>query len=424
MAAMSVRRFGTLSAPVAVVVLLLLASRSDAGAVTPLRDPVTYMGQTMLARSDLVARGAAPADLCKVGLGAYFMVFEVDEVLYGRDGVRRVQLIGSDPSEFPLPKQPCVLFLRHLDGARYEPTGIVDTTGAEGAVRLKALKSYIGIEETRGPRAKRRALHDLLMKNLRSGDRFLRWSAARELAHFTEKNGRYFSRKDLKEMRARSAQGESPVFRDLLHSAVTQIAHSLGESGKPRHADHSTAKDLGTGPPGYARLCSAYLAPGASAQHRLAALRELCTKFLRYAGPALIKALGDPSAKVRELAAYQLGQGEVDAAKKPLTDLLANESSKKVLSAAVRSLGILGARKALPEILDLGKDPDMLRTVALAAGRIGGKRARDWLLALRSMHSGASKADRDIRNLVDFIESPAFARQEKLLKKIRDRKVR
>jgi HEAT repeat protein len=384
-------------------------------------DPVTYLGSKMLPRADLVVLGSV-AESHRLGTAATTGRFTVTEVLAGSEARKAILLLAADASLLPGKRTECVLFLRRLGEGRYEPVGRVELFGASRDGKLETLRAYLRIEAMKDGKVKRKTLHDLLMKNLASDDPFLFFSAARELANFTKKNGEHFTDADARAMQKRAARTSNAVLKELLAAALQNLGKKLevdtdpaaGESGKPRTPPSVEFKEL----------AAAWRKGKLRAEARTALVRELCTRHLRHAGQILLEALEDEDAEVRELAARNLGEAEVGAARQPLTRLLTREKSRAVRRAAVRSLGILRAKDALPAILELGRDPELLRPVAFAAARIGGTEAREFLEGLRRTHSGASKHEETVRKLVDFLLSDEFAAQEEAMRKIRRKRLK
>jgi hypothetical protein len=62
--------------------------------------------------------------------------------------------------------------------------------------------------------------------------------------------------------------------------------------------------------------------------------------------------------------------------------------------------------------------------VAFAAARIASPEATSYLTGLKAAHPGGSDADREIRELVDFLLSEGFRKQEDALTEIRRKRVR
>jgi hypothetical protein len=399
------------------ILLLLTALLADSSAF---KDPVTYLGKRMLPRTDLVALGQV-IEANRVGTAASVARFSLTEVLAGKESRKTVLLISPDPSSLPEKRTECVLFLRRLDDGRYEPLGRVELRGRGRATKLDTLKEYLRIEAIGDGEKKRKALRDLLMKNLVSDDPFLFFSAARELAHFTERNGSLLSEEDARVIARRAAGTGNAVLKELL-------ATSLANLGRGPEQDKGDAEGVPkTGLPksrAFKELASTWRKGGLGTRERLALVRELCTRHLRHAGPILVEALGDADSEIRELAAQNLGEAKFAAAEAPLIRLLTRERKPRVLRAAIRSLGVLKSKAALPAILELARDPDLIRPVAFAAARIGGPEARAYLAGLRASHSGESKRERSIRKLVDFLLSEAFARQEEAMEKIRLRRLK
>lgn len=388
-------------------------------------DPVTVMGENVLPKTDLVVRGRPRAEE-RLGFGAGISRFEVEEVVLGKEERKVLLVLSTDAGFFGPESTPTVAFLHRLGDGRYEGVARVDLVGEDADLRLSALRSYLEIETTKDADAKRDALHDLLMEHLRSGRRFLVWSAARELAHFTAQNADRFTPEDAAAIRGRALAAREPVLRSLLETA-------LGNLGAERREEEAPAAEGGEvpvdrhgipAPVEFRKMAAAFREGIESAEERLRLVRAATARYLRYAEPLLLSALSDEDGDVREAAARGLGEGLFAGAEEPLRQLLARERDRDVLRAAIDTLGYLKSKEALPAILELAKDPELERSGAFAAARIGGPLARDWLTTLRTLHSGDGEADRRMTALLDFLDSEDFVRQEEALEKVRREKLR
>ena len=221
-------------------------------------------------------------------------------------------------------------------------------------------------------------------------------------------------------MTKKAAATSNQVLKELLGTAL----RNLGREGEAKEAEARP------GPRArlpasreFRKLHAEWKKGGLPAAARLALLREVVTRHLRHAAPILLVALRDEDPRIRELAAQNLGEAKVEEAEGPLLTLLTRERESTVLRAAVRSLGVLRSKKALPAVVELGQDPELLRPVAFAAARIGGPEGRAYLEGLRATHSGTSEREITVRKLVDFLLSEEFAKQEEAMEKVRRRRL-
>jgi len=406
------------SARISIVLLLLTALL--VAAESSVEDPVTYLGENMLRKTDAVLRGEAAAPKI-LPTGAHVLRFTVQEVLSGTETGKTVLLVAGSPDLLPPKGTFAILFLKRLGRGRYEPVGLVDATGRDAKARVATLRRYLEIEIMTGAAEKRKALRDFLLTNLESKDVFLRWSAAREMAHFTRRNGPYLKAAHLARIRAARAKGKDKSFLSLLDTALAQ-------AGAPPEPGPKTPGTAVKGPDGpeyreLRRLIERWKKAPVKAADRLDIIRQVTARWLKHAAPLLMDALDDSDAAVRRAAALQLGEGEFTAAEPALRKRLSEERDRDVLGALIHSLGLLGSEKALPKILVLGKAKDLTRGVAFAAARIGGDLAGEWLDTLLATHNRETEEDRAMRRLLIFLRSKAFARQEKALAEIRKRRL-
>ena len=79
-----------------------------------------------------------------------------------------------------------------------------------------------------------KALHLLLMGNLMSGDNFRMWSAARELAHFTEKNANLFTKEEISTIAGKASTATDDVLEELLRTSLDNLGLALYRRSEPR----------------------------------------------------------------------------------------------------------------------------------------------------------------------------------------------
>ena len=73
-----------------------------------------------------------------------------------------------------------------------------------------------------------KALHLLLMGNLMSGDNFRMWSAARELAHFTDKNAKLFTKEEIVTIAGKPSTATDDVLEELLRTSLDNLGYVAG----------------------------------------------------------------------------------------------------------------------------------------------------------------------------------------------------
>ena len=392
---------------------------------------VTFMGRNLLGKTDVVARGEIKS-VSRLPSGPAIATFEVEEILWGnaRGEPPRIALLSVDPSSFPPVDVTCVYFLTRLSRGRYESVGRVDLSDRGGPSRLETLRLYLEIEGRQDAGERRAALHDLLMANLVSGDEFKIYSAARELAHFTAVSPESFDDADRERIRQKIATSRNRLLVELLQTALRNLG---GAAALPAEeaADTTGSPALPAArpavlppPDSYRELEAAWQAGGLSRDERRFVIKAIATRHLAHSGPVLLDALADPDPEVRWIAAINLGEALVLEATAPLLRVLASEKDDRVIEAAIQSLGVLGAGSALKSIVGFADKPAFVRSVAFAAARIGGPDAGAFLDQLLATHAGPDEADKTIRDLVEFLRSRDFTRQEEMLDKIRRRRLR
>ncbi len=406
------------------IVLLILAGTVLAAG--SLKDPVTYLGQTMLPKADIVVSGVVVRSNT-LSTGATLTRFKVDEVLHGRERARTILLISPDPEQFPPVGVPVAYFLRRIGRERFEIAGRIELIGVEGPDRLGTLKRYLEIEALKDPQRKRRELHDYLMENLGAGRRFLVWSAARELANFTKKNAGFFTREDIAAIRNKARISSEAMLKDLLADVIENIGdisrELTAEGDSPPEPVEPRRPKL---PPSSAflKLERAWKEGGLSVEARRMIVLTVCARHLLHGGPLLVDALSDEDVEIRRLAALNLGEAGYEPAAEPLLHRLGTEDDQKVIAAAIQSLGILRVERARAIIIRFAEDKTLRRPVLFALARIDNEECRAFLEEVRSALAGKTGDQAELRKLVDFLLSDDFRKQEDALRKIRTRRLR
>jgi hypothetical protein len=397
--------------------LLLLAPLLGSAALpaaAAVEDPVSRMGKTLLAKSDLVVRGEVGRS-SRLGAGISVLRFAVTDTLHGTAPGATLTVLTDDPDAAPAPGIACVLFLAHLSGDRYRIVERMDLADRDGPMKEKTLKAYLAIENLSEPGPKRRALHDLLMENLGGGDTFLVYSAARELAHFTEANAEFFTAEDSAAIAAKRQTTRDPLLADLLQTALDRLPPppAAGESAPP------APRPLRS--PDFERLSAALAAGIEGVEDRRSAIAAVCARHLRHAGPILLAALGDDDPVIREMAAREAGEAGLAEAVAPLVAILGRETDKTVIRGAIQGLGLLRAAEAFPALGAFAAEPGLVRAVATAAMRIGEPETVEFVRALRASRGAAEP---ELADFLDFLLSDRFVEQEAVLSRVRAARLR
>jgi len=410
--------------PLLLILLLLLNSSGLAGDAG--KDPVTYLGQTMLPKADIVVSGAVERSNT-LATGATLTRFRIEHLLYGQEKERTVLLISPDPGQCPPAGVPVAYFLRRIGPGRYEISGRIDLTGRDAADRLTTLKRYLEIERLTDPQQKRRALHDYLMTNLTAGKRFLVWSAARELANFSKANAGFFTIEDTRTIRNKARLSPQSTLKDMLADVLENIGQVEPQSPQRGEAPTEPVEPRRPVLPpssAFLKLDRAWKQGGLALEDRRMLVLAVCAKHLLHGGPLLVDALTDEDSEIRRLAALNLGEAGFQPAADPLLLRLGTEKNQKVLAAAIQSLGILKVEKAREIIIHFAQDKTLRRPVLFALARINNEKCREFLLEVQAALEGKGGEQADLKELVDFLLSDDFRKQEAALEKIRRRRLR
>ncbi len=398
--------------------MLLLASAPSAlaegGASAPGDGAVTVLGTGPLRKARVVVRGVLEK-VAALEFGVEVATIKVEETLWGESpGKDRIRILSNETGYFARVSPEAIYFVEPMEGGgRFTCHAVVDGVGAEGAARVAAVRRSLDIE--RRPAAERpAALRAACFESLGAPDSWTRQNAGRELAHLAEILPRAFSAEDLKDLR-RAAQRErdSDLRRFLV--ATAQVLARAAEEGGLAPGDGKTVtlrgapllRRLREDPDPKARRAAAEAAAG-EGEAGNEALAEALEK--------------DADAGVRTAAAEALGSGGSAAAGPVLLRRAKEDPDPGVRGAAVEALGILGVGSAVPRLLEIARsDPPVSRGALFALARI---RTADAVEALKGVRVEAADSKdagaREARELIDFLLSEDFLRQEEALKKIRD----
>jgi hypothetical protein len=406
------------------ILLLILALPGAAPGAPPPRAPrVTYLGESLLSRCDVVVRGVVRSRNILPG-GLALVSIRVQETLLGVSPGRRVLLTSPDPSYHGEPGQQVVLFLAREKGkhrlATVERFLVEDERGLE---RLMMIRAYIECESVPDPRERIAVTRSLHLANITGNEGWTRANAIRELSWFTQHWAGSFDRAERDRLVAvLKALPPSPV-RELLATSLRRIDRALppeerrgtGERSGQRAAARESA---------YRRILGEVRrsVSGEARAGRLAALA--------LARPARIRQdlggfLDDEAPEVRRVAAFHAGESECsEAAGALLRVLLRPREDTEVLRQTIRALGILKhepaqeilTKMALAAAKGEGSASAPLGEAAiLALARIGTKEALDVVADLAQISSGDEARDAAILRLIAFVGSESFARQEAIL---------
>jgi HEAT repeat protein len=375
---------------------------------------VTVIGTGALRKSRVVVRGVLEK-VATLEFGVEMATVRVEETLWGdAPGKDRIRILSNESGYFARVSPEAVYFLDPLEGGvRFTCCAVEDGGGAEGAARVAAVRRSLEIE--RRPRAERAsALRAACFESLGAPDAWTRLNAGREIVHLAESLPRAFSAADFRDLRRAALRERDVVLRPLLVEAA-QILSKAGEEGRLAPPDPGAVTLRGA--PLLRRLREdadpksrrrAAEAAGLEGEAGEAALAEATEK--------------DADAGVRAAAAEALATAGSAARAGPVLLRRAREDADPaVRSAAVESLGILGVADAVAPLRDLARsDPAVSRRALFALARIRTPEAVDALKGIRVEAADSKEAAaREARDLVDFLLSEDFLRQEEALKKIR-----
>ncbi|MCK6481272.1 MAG: HEAT repeat domain-containing protein [Planctomycetes bacterium] len=402
--------------PLLVLLPALLAARLLPPAGAQDEDAVTVIGTGTLRKSTLLVR-ASLERVSTLPYGVEMATLKVAEVLWPAPRGERigpVQVLSGEPGYFARVTEDSLFFLRRLEGkARFECEGIVDLSDGDGPARLAAVRRSLEVEAL--PRELRAAaLRRSCFESLGAPDAWTRRNAGRELAHLATTRPGAFSSLDAREIAERAMREGDRALRPLL----VEAAEALSDAG--------TRGALAPAEPGRVSLRGApalrALREEKDPKKRLEALEDAAAEPGEGATGVLVEVLlGKDGPALRAAAAAALGgRPSSPAAVRGLRDARRGGEDPLVLAAAAEALGMLAAAEAIPDLAALAREPDPVGRASLfALGRIGSPAAEAALREIQRRLDPALEATAERRDLVDFLLSPDFRRQEEALRRMR-----
>jgi hypothetical protein len=371
------------------------------------------IGTGALRSADLVVRGEVER-VSRVDVGVEMAVLRIRESLWGDAGRRdSIRVLTNEQGYFSRVSSDAIYFLKGLEGeSRATCHGIVDLGGAEGPAKLAAVRRSLEVE--RRPAGERpAAVRALCFEGLGAPDAWTRGNAGRELAHLASLRPEALSEGDLLDLRRAAFRERDPVLRPFLVEAVDLLSRA------------SAAGKLPAGDPGAVSLRGAPLLRKLREDPDPAERRKAAEAVAREGAAgegALLEALAkDPAPAVRAAAAEALGtSGTAAGAGEALLRSAAEDGDPAVRNAAVDALGALRLPAAVPALRGMARDPVVSRAALFALARVRTAPAREALADLRREAAAAgAEGTREFRELVDFLLSPDFEKQEEVLRRLR-----
>jgi HEAT repeats len=379
---------------------------------------VTYFGDSLLSRCDLVVYGVV-ASRSVLPNGVAVTTVRIEETLLGTAPGKRLLLSSPDPAYHGAVDRRVVLFLsRPKAGGAYTTIDLFAVEDAAGLSRLRMARAYIECEAITGLLSRVKSARSLHMSNLTGGDVWARNNAIRELAWFTGHWARTFTRAERTRMEAVRVSMPASSLREMLSKSMHRIDAVLPR--KPAKAKPEVAPDREA----LFRRALADVSGALSAIDRAGRLAALVRARPARARRDLMAFLDDGSPEVRRVAAFQLGEVEYAAAAEALMAVLRRpKEDAAVRRNAARALGIIRHTPAVPllvQLLEAGGD-GRAETAVLALARIAptSSDAIAALIAYGKKVTGNGPRDQTLRKLLKFVATPAFAKQEEILRKLR-----
>ncbi len=390
---------------------LLLAAAAALAAGPPDDGAVTVIGTNTLAKSQLVARGKLER-VSALPFGLEMGTVKVEEVLWAdRPGTKpdSVQVLSNEPGYFSSAKEESIWFLKRLEGrARYECAGIVDLGDRDGAARLAAVRRSLEIESLpAGLRAE--ALREACFEGLGAPDAWTRQNAGRELAHLAGLRPGAFTAADAGDVAERAMGEGDRILRPLL----VEAAESLARAGARGELAPGEGPRVSLGGAAAFRALREEKDPAKRAE----AVAGVGAEPGAAADGALVGALReDPAPAVRTAAARALStRPRAAAATAGLVEALRRDGEPAVRAAAAEALGILGAAEGIRDLrAACGEAAPLGRAALFALGRIATPAAEEALKEFRAT------AAAEVGELVEFLLSADFRRQEEMLRRMRE----
>lgn len=337
-------------------------------------EPVTSIGELALRRGGLVAIGRV-VQVTPLGMGRELARVEVDEVLVGKTPRGGRALVMAPVLALRPGTGRVLVFLESMSpGSNMYLHGRRIFLGSEdGPAKIKVVRRLLEIEKMPDRSRRTAALRRMILANIRSSDRWLRWNALRELRHFLGSNT--------------LAPNER---RGLVYLALTTSDSLLGKylravlAGLPQGGRQARQAPPRANPERPVDTVARLLAKlrEATGAERLRWIAVLALTRDRRAAAALARGLADGDPAFRSTCAWHL-RHYPGVATPRLLELARSDGQERVRRNALRALAARREAAAIGVLVGALRDPavaaDALFGISLYAGgrsRISGLLAR------------------------------------------------
>jgi hypothetical protein len=373
---------------------------------------------SLLERSDLIVVGRVGWLKRGIGGAQHVARIDVEKPLRGDPGSEAVTVFVGGPSSGASARlrgrlegeegRRVVLFLaKTRAGSGFEIEALFSAEPPEGPEKATVLEREIGLAEVPDPAERRRLQASAYLDILARGGSWGRLHASAQLATLARLDPEAFPDSARAEIADALARAASPKLRTRLETTLDRLGPAPSRPAELPGLVRPAA------PVGGEAILRRHWKEAQGEEARVLALTSLVREAKERAVPDLLEAAVDASPKVRERAAFLLGDLRSADGVRLLRERFAAEPDAAVREAIVRAVGLYGDAGSVPWLAERSREPATLRPALYALARVGGAEAGAALAAAREAALACETPDRTIATLVDYLRGPEFREAER-----------
>ncbi|NUM34849.1 MAG: HEAT repeat domain-containing protein [Candidatus Brocadiae bacterium] len=302
---------------------------------------ISKLGQDILSKCHLIVQGK-PLKSILLPQGGKLIPMKVNSIYYGKAKISQtIHIVYLEVPSFS-EQEEWIVFLKALpSGQMYECVGDFSLKEKEGAAKLLALEKIIQIESIPEENQKKKHYLESCLDGLKAQDAWTRVHWLKEWKHLVSHKPDVLDQSLLPKLQEIYDSIVDHDIRDEIRKYLIKL-----KKQNPQEEKETTQSLLWE----KIKQAEKKLKTGSSLEEKIQALQILGFFPCSFSQKALLLSLEDPSPSIQALAAFYLGNQESSKAIPALMKILQSESHIHVKKNAIRSLGKLRAKEAIPLI--------------------------------------------------------------------------
>ena len=306
-----------------------------------LPEHISKFGKDVLSRCHLIVKGS-PLKTIALPQGGKLIPLQVHSIYYGKAKISQsLYIVFLEIPSFA-EKEEWVVFLKALpSGQMYESIGDFSFKDKEAAYKLLALEKIIQIESVAEENQKKKYYLESCLNGLNAQDAWTRVHWLKEWQHLISHDPDALDQSLFQRLKEIYDSIVDNDIREEIQKNLIKLKKQQPKEEKKFTKSPFLVKF---------RQAEQKLRTDAPLEEKIQALQMLGFFPCSFSQQALIFALGDSSPHVQALAAFYLGNQQNHQAVPALIKVLKSNSPLRVKKNAIRALGQLRAKEAIPWI--------------------------------------------------------------------------